>query len=134
MSESVEKSITRIRGYLESQNQNTQLFDNPEGSHFGEAEVIKNFNEELERNPKYPLPEGYYKKKEKEITFSYVPPLINVDEKWSICFSILSEIMDSIEIPISEPKSTSREVVRAHPLFNDGMKGKSAFYDLHLKP
>lgn len=62
-------------------------------------------------------------------------------KKWSIITIFIYKYIDynlyyydNFRIPVAEPRSTTKDVIRAHPLFNDGMKAKSQFYDLHMKP
>ena len=57
------------------------LYEDPDLTTIGDADVIKEINKRLKDNPDYPIPESFYKVVEKEQVFSYeIPEFVDIDE------------------------------------------------------
>ena len=70
------------------------IYEEPDILTHADWEVLNELNSRIAWDPSYPLPEGYMKVKEKEVTYDYrVQNYIGVGEEYSICAEILDEIL-----------------------------------------
>jgi hypothetical protein len=61
--------------------QNTILFDDPDAVSIADPDLLIALNKKLEKDPEYPIPEGFTKRKEKTISYNYgAPAYLNLSE------------------------------------------------------
>lgn len=47
------------------------LYEEPDIISYADREILNELNNRLSKDPTYPLPDGYIKVKEKEVTYEY---------------------------------------------------------------
>ena len=84
---------------------------------FADRKVIKELNQRIEADPKYPLPDGYYKVKEKEIKYEYkLNDYQGIPESVIMATEILDELINAkFGIHIMEGIMTFEESVKVKP-------------------
>ncbi|KAL4446642.1 hypothetical protein ABPG74_005580 [Tetrahymena malaccensis] len=138
LSASLQKVFDHMREITKKKGQSTALFDDYDNLFFGETEVIKQFNKKLEENPDYPLPQGYKKVKEKEIKFEYAldpKGILPMKESFKYAYLVLNDLFqEQLKFSIIEPKSATKEVVKAQPLIGITSDVESHYFDMYKSP
>lgn len=99
------------------------LFDENQGSFIGESEVIKQFNQNLQEDPSFILPEGYTKVQWKEIHFNYaLRDDLKIKESFKNCFLILNDVLNEIGVQMIEPTTMTTTTTRAVAKMNAGLE------------
>lgn len=97
----LQRLIDHIRQVTATRGESTQLFDDPENMFFQQTEVIKEFNNKLQQDPKYPLPEGFKAIKEPVLKLAYT---LQVDDGSRDVYEILDDILsDALNTHLIEP-------------------------------
>ena len=63
--------ISTFQNTAKAKGQSIALFEEPDIVSYADKDVLHKLNQAVQQDPKYPLPFGYYKTNEKEITYSY---------------------------------------------------------------
>ncbi|KAL4496244.1 hypothetical protein ABPG72_012981 [Tetrahymena utriculariae] len=138
LSASLQKVFDHMREITKKKGQSTAFFDDYDNLFFGETEVIKQFNKKLEENPDYPLPQGYKKVKEKEIKFEYAldpQGILPMKESFKYAYLVLNDLFqEQLKFSIIEPKSATKEVVKAQPLIGLSSDIESQYFDMYKSP
>jgi hypothetical protein len=83
--EHVRELLKRFRGAAKSRGESTLLYEDPDITFITDKDVLRELNYQIVQNPNYPLPDGYYKVKEKEMKLYYeLPEYYDVSESQKI--------------------------------------------------
>lgn len=85
--------------------ENTSLYENPNATVLGDQDLIVELSKYIEQNPYYPLPEGYKKVEEKNLTEDFsVKPTFVIPEAFKVSLEIIDEILSkNFDSHIIEP-------------------------------
>ena len=73
---------------------NVSLYEEPDIIPFADREVLKELTDRVKKNPNYPLPDGYYKVKEKEVVYDYgIQEYQGVSESVIVALEVLEEFI-----------------------------------------
>ena len=116
------KKATKQRG------QSVVLFEDPDIVGIGDQELIKELNRRLLEDPTYPVPEGFYKQKEKIPSYSFTVPTAIAEvapEQYVFSLEILDGLMDNLfGIHIFEQNVTFNEITKCRPQITNLQKPK----------
>jgi hypothetical protein len=83
--EHVKELIKRFRYAAKSRGESTILYEDPDITFITDKDVLRELNWKIIENPNYPLPDGYYKVKEKEMKLYYeIPEYYDITESQKI--------------------------------------------------
>ena len=105
------------------------LYEDPDATDIGDRDLIKELNLRLMDDPTYPIPEGYFKVKEKTPIYDYTLPesiLDIVSEEKVLCIEVLDEIIFEIMgFHFIEPQISYDELMRVKPKVKNMFKPKA---------
>jgi hypothetical protein len=85
-----------------------------------DPDLLIALNKKLELDPEYPVPEGFTKRKEKTVNYSYGPPAyLNLSEAQTMAIDILDElILGKFGFHFLEPICTFEEKTKIRPVIH----------------
>jgi len=71
---SLECMLEKMKAEVKKKKGNTILYEDPEATAITDVELVKALNEKISEDPDYPVPEGFQKKVEKTLIYTYGAP------------------------------------------------------------
>lgn len=117
--EHMRELLKRFRSAAKSRGESTLLYEDPDITFVTDKDVLRELNYQIIENPNYPLPEGYYKVKEKEMKLYYeLPEYYEIEESEKICVELLDEYFDNFfGFHFLEPIARFETVTKVKPSF-----------------
>jgi len=114
----LELMIEKMKKEASLKGQNTIIYDDPDAISISDSDLLIALNKKLEKDPEYPVPEGFTKWKEKTINYSYgVPEYMNISEAHNLAFDILDEILfKKFNFHFLEPICSFEEKTKIRPV------------------
>lgn len=116
----LETFVAKMKSEAIAKNQNTILFDDPDAVSISDPDLLIALNKKLEQDPEYPVPEGFTKRKEKTIVYSYgAPTYCNLSEAQTTAIEILDELLlAKFGFHFLEPICTFEEKTKIRPVIH----------------
>ncbi len=108
---SLEKMMTRMRETQKKKGANTILFEDPEATAIADSDLVIALNKKIKEDPNYPIPEGFKKRKEKTLVYTYgAPSYLNLSESQTTALDIMDELLTKLfDMHFLEPVCTFEE-------------------------
>ena len=119
---SLEKMMTRMRETQKKKGANTILFEDPEATAIADSDLVIALNKKIKEDPNYPIPEGFKKRKEKTLVYTYgAPSYLNLSESQTMALDIMDELLTKLfDMHFLEPVCTFEEQYSIRPIVYKG--------------
>lgn len=114
---SLELYVEKMGQAMKKKKANTIMYDDPEATSISDPDLLQALNKKISEDPNYPVPEGYMKKKEKNLVYSYgAPTYFPLSEAQKDSMEILDElIFEKCGFHFLEPICTFEETIKIRP-------------------
>ena len=119
--------LDHMRDTYKAQGKNTEMFDEPDPG-TGDKELVRSLNKALQKDPKIPVPEGYEKIADKEISVYFsIPDSAHIPQAFKVSIEIIDQVLFSaLGIHLLEPQISQTTSYR--------VKGKPIKKELKQQP
>eukprot|EP00347_Sterkiella_histriomuscorum_P016192 403354133 len=99
---------------------NAKLFEDPSQYNIGDQKMLIELNKRIQKDPSYPLPDGFQKKVDKEVVNNYsIPAGFPINESKRVVIEVLDGFLNELfGFHFLEPMSEIKEVVRTYGMSN----------------
>jgi len=117
--EHLRELLKKFRYAAKSRGESTLLYEDPDITFITDKDVLRELNFKILDNPNYPLPEGYYKVKEKEMKLYYeLPEYYEVTESEKICTEVVDTFLNNVfGFHFLEPIARFESITKVKPSF-----------------
>jgi hypothetical protein len=116
----LEMMLEKMKFETGKKGQNTILYDDPDATAIADPDLVIALNKKLAEDPNYPVPEGFTKKKEKTLVYTYgAPEYFNLGEARTEALEILDELInEKFGFHFLEPICTFEERSKIRPVIH----------------